>query len=198
MTNENKKKTGNKKIVTENIDDTVTNDIDIEDNCGQRDVGSKNKNRKHSVEAAKATDVALKDELAQERDKYLRLAAEYKNFRDRNTKERDMIYTNARIDTVAKLLPIYDNLERALKTECTDEAFYKGVEMTMTQLMEIFGGLDVKPILAKGEPFDPNHHNAVMSIEDPNLGSKIIAEELQKGFILGDKVIRFSTVIVAN
>ena len=140
----------------------------------------------------------VNDELAVERDKYLRLAAEYKNFRDRSTKERDKIYSDARMDTIAKLLPVYDNLERALKMECTDEAFYKGVEMTMIQLMEIFENMDVKPIPAVGEPFDPNHHNAVMTVENPELGSKIVAEELQKGFMLGDKVIRFSTVIVAN
>jgi len=138
------------------------------------------------------------EELASLQDKYLRLAAEYKNFRDRSAKERDNIYSDARIDTIAKLLPVYDNLERALKMECADEAFYKGVEMTMTQLLEIFESMDILPIPAKGEPFDPNHHNAVMSIENPKLGSKIIAEELQKGFMLGDKVIRFSTVVVAN
>ena len=109
-----------------------------------------------------------------------------------------MIYCDARIDTISKLLPVYDNLERALKMECADEAFYKGVEMTKTGLLEIFESMDVLPIPAVGEPFDPNHHNAVMTIENPEFGSKIIAEELHKGFMLGDKIIRFSTVIVAN
>jgi molecular chaperone GrpE len=133
-----------------------------------------------------------------ESDRYLRLAAEYDNFRKRSAKEREMIYTDARAGTIVKLLPVYDNLERALKMECADEAFYKGVEMTMTQLLEIFESMDIKQIPAVGEPFDPNHHNAVMNIENPELGEKIVAEEYQKGFILGDRVIRFSTVVVAN
>ena len=138
------------------------------------------------------------DEAAAEREKYLRLAAEFDNFRKRAVKEREALYHDARIDTIAQLLPVYDNLERALKTECTDEAFYKGIEMTMTQLLEIFESLDIVPIESIGEQFDPNRHNAVMSIENPELGEKVVAEELQKGFMLGDRVIRFSTVIVAN
>ena len=140
----------------------------------------------------------VNDELSAERNKYLRLAAEYDNFRKRSAKEREMIFTDARADTIAKLLPVYDNLERALKMECSDEAYYKGIELTMTQLLEILEGMDIKPIPAIGEPFDPNLHNAVMTVENPELGSKIIAEEFQKGFILGEKVIRFSTVVVAN
>ena len=136
--------------------------------------------------------------LAAERDRYLRLAAEYDNYRKRSTKERETVYNDARTDTITRLLPVYDNLERALKMECADEAFYKGVEMTMTQLTEILNGMNVTQIPAVGEPFDPNRHNAVMSVEDPGLGEKIIAEECRKGFMLGDKVIRFSTVVVAN
>ena len=139
-----------------------------------------------------------KDDLAAERDRYLRLAAEYDNFRKRSIKERETAYSNSRADTVTRLLPVYDNLERALKMECADEAFYKGVELTMTGFCEILEGMDVKPIDAVGEPFDPNRHNAVMSIDNPELGEKIVAEEFQKGFTLGERVIRFSTVVVAN
>ena len=137
-------------------------------------------------------------DMAAERDKYLRLAAEYDNFRKRSAKEREMIYSDARINVITKLLPVYDNLERALKMECADESFYKGVEMIMTQLTETLNDLGVQEIPAVGEPFDPNRHNAVMSIENPDLGEGIIAEEYQKGFILGERVIRFSTVVVAN
>jgi len=140
----------------------------------------------------------MQDELAAERDKYLRLAAEYDNFRKRSSKEREMIYSNARIDAISKLLPVYDNIERALNMECSDEAYYKGVEMIMTQLTEVFSDMGVQEILAVGEQFDPNRHNAVMKIENPELGENTIAEEYQKGFILGDRVIRFSTVVVAN
>jgi len=140
----------------------------------------------------------LQNELSVERDKYLRLAAEYDNYRKRSAKEREMIYTDARTDAISKILPVYDNLERALRMECADEAYYKGVEMIMTQMTESLISMGVKVIPAVGEPFDPNLHNAVMKIEDPNLGENIIAEEYQKGFILGDRVIRFSTVVVAN
>ena len=137
-------------------------------------------------------------ELAAERDKYLRLAAEYDNYRKRSIKEREAIYSDAKADTILRMLPVYDNLERALKTECSDEAFYKGVEMTMTQLTEILGNMGAKPIPAVGEPFDPNRHNAVMTIVDPSFGDKTVAEEYQKGFMIGERVIRFSTVVVAN
>ena len=140
----------------------------------------------------------LHDELGAERDKYLRLAAEYDNFRKRSAKEREMTYSSARIDTITKLLPVYDNLERALKMECADEAYYKGVEMIMLQLTEVLEDIGVRQIKAVGESFDPNRHNAVLTIEDPELGENIVAEEYQKGFILGERVIRFSTVVVAN
>lgn len=140
----------------------------------------------------------LANELAAEKDKYLRLAAEYDNFRKRSMKERETTYSDARADTVTRILPVYDNLERALKMECADEAFYKGIEMTMTQLTEILEGMNVLPIKAAGEPFDPNRHNAVMSVENPELGEKVVAEEFQKGFVFGERVIRHSTVIVAN
>jgi len=138
------------------------------------------------------------NDIAAERDKYLRLAAEYDNFRKRSAKEREMIYSDARTDVITKLLPVYDNLERALKMECTDESFYKGVEMIMTGLIETLNDMGVQIISAVGEPFDPNRHNAVMSIVDPGLGENVVAEEYQKGFVLGDRVIRFSTVVVAN
>jgi len=138
------------------------------------------------------------EQLAAERDKYLRLAAEYDNFRKRSAKEREMTYSNARTDVISKLLPVYDNLERALKMECSDESFYKGVEMIMTQLTETLNDMGVEIIPAVGQPFDPNRHNAVMSVDNPEFGENTIVEEYQKGFILGDRVIRFSTVVVAN
>jgi len=154
-------------------------------------------NEQDSVIESNSKESSQSDPVA-EQEKYLRLAAEYDNFRKRSAKEREMIYSSARIDVITKLLPVYDNLERALKMECEDESFYKGVEMIMTQLTEILGDMGVHEIPAVGEPFDPNRHNAVMSIEDPNLGENIIADEYQKGFTLGDRVIRFSTVVVAN
>ena len=135
---------------------------------------------------------------AQEHDQYLRLAAEYDNFRKRSQREKDAIYQNAVADTAKKLLPVYDNLERALKNDTTDEAFKKGVEMTMTELLKIMEGLGIKPFGAAGEPFDPEKHNAVMHIDDASMEENSIAEVFQSGFTLGERVIRFAMVKVAN
>ena len=135
---------------------------------------------------------------AQEHDQYLRLAAEYDNFRKRSQREKDAIYQNAVADTAKKLLPVYDNLERALKNDTSDEAFKKGVEMTMTELLKIMEGLGIKPFGAAGEPFDPEKHNAVMHIDDASMEENSIAEVFQSGFTLGERVIRFAMVKVAN
>ena len=134
----------------------------------------------------------------QEHDSYLRLAAEYDNFRKRTLKEKEQSYGNGKADAVEKLLPVYDNLERALNQPTQDEAFKKGVEMTMNQLVGIFAGLGVEIYGNVGDEFDPNIHNAVMHIEDENLGENVIAQVFQKGFRMGEKTVRFAMVQVAN
>ena len=131
-------------------------------------------------------------------EKYLRLMAEFDNYKKRSAKEREHIYTDVRVDTVSKFLPVYDNLERALKAETADEAYKKGVEMTFNQLLDVFTKLGVEAIESVGQPFDPNFHNAVMHVEDESFGENEIVEEFQKGFKVGEKVIRFSMVKVAN
>ena len=136
--------------------------------------------------------------LAQEHDSYLRLAAEYDNFRKRSQKEKDNLYTEIRSETVEKFLPVYDNLERALAQETQDAAFKKGVEMTMNQLIAVMEKLGVVSFGAAGEVFDPQLHNAVMHVEDEALGENVIAEVFQKGFKVGEKVVRFAMVKVAN
>ena len=133
-----------------------------------------------------------------EKDKYLRLLAEYDNFRKRSARERDNIYADVKADTLLKLLPVYDNLERALQNQTADEAYRKGVEMTMNQFTEALKTLGVTPIEAVGETFDPTLHNAVMHTDDPERGEQEIVQEFQKGFKMGDRVIRFSMVQVAN
>lgn len=150
---------------------------------------------KKKLEALKAETEAA---LAAEKDKYLRLAAEYDNYRRRSQKEKENTYSDGKADTVLQLLPVYDNLARALKAECSDPNFYKGVEMTMTQLLGIFEKLGVTPIEAEGQPFDPAEHNAVVHVEDETLGENLVVEEFQKGFKMNDKVIRFAMVKVAN
>ena len=133
-----------------------------------------------------------------EHDAYLRLAADYDNYRKRTIKEKDAAYAHGKADAVEKLLPVYDNLERALNQPTEDEAYKKGVEMTMTQLVNIFAGLGVEIFGNVGEEFDPNLHNAVMHIDSEELGENTIAMVFQKGFKMGDKVIRFAMVQVAN
>ena len=136
--------------------------------------------------------------LAEQEDKFLRLAAEYDNFRKRTAKEREALWTEVKASTAAAFLPVYDNLERAVKQETADEAYKKGVEMTMNQLREVFAGLGIEEIPALGQTFDPNLHNAVMHVDDENFGENEIAEVFQAGFRCGEKVIRFSMVKVAN
>ena len=133
-----------------------------------------------------------------EHDAHLRLAAEYDNFRKRTIKEKEASYGNGKADAVAKMLPVYDNLERALNQETTDAAFKKGVEMTMAELVKIFTALGVEIFGNVGETFDPNLHNAVMHIENEELPENSISAVFQKGFKIGDKVVRFAMVQVAN
>ena len=133
-----------------------------------------------------------------EHDSYLRLAADYDNFRKRTIKEKEASYGNGKADAIEKILPIYDNLERAMNQACTDEAYKKGVEMTMNELLKIFGNLGVEIFGQVGEEFNPEFHNAVMHTEDESLGENVISQVFQKGFKLGEKIIRFAMVQVAN
>ena len=133
-----------------------------------------------------------------EHDQFLRLAAEFDNFRKRTIKEKEASYGNGKADAVAKLLPVYDNLERALNQPTEDAAYKKGVEMTMNELVKIFTGLGVEIFGEVGQTFDPELHNAVMHIESEELGENTIAAVFQKGFKIGEKVVRFAMVQVAN
>jgi len=133
-----------------------------------------------------------------EHDAYLRLAADYDNFRKRTVKEKEASYGHGKADAVEKLLPVYDNLERALNQPTEDAAYKKGVEMTMNQLVGIFTGLGVEIFGNPGDVFDPNIHNAVMHIDSEELGENVISQVFQKGFKLGEKIVRFAMVQVAN
>ncbi|HIX11374.1 MAG TPA: nucleotide exchange factor GrpE [Candidatus Agathobaculum pullistercoris] len=152
-----------------------------------------------SAETAAQPDDEWKAKFDELNDRYLRMAAEYDNFRKRSQREREQAYTDAVSRAVTALLPTYDNLERAIKAETADAEYKKGVEMTMTQLTESLKGLNVTVIEASaGTTFDPNFHNAVMHVEDESLGENVIAEVFQQGFQIGDKVIRHAMVKVAN
>ena len=152
-----------------------------------------------TVETPEAVEVnPWEEKYNAERDAHLRVAAEFDNFRKRTIKEKEASYGNGKADAVAKMLPVYDNLERALNQPTEDAAYKKGVEMTMNELVKIFTGLGVEIFGNVGEEFDPNIHNAVMHTEDESLGENTISMVFQKGFKIGEKVVRFAMVQVAN
>lgn len=141
---------------------------------------------------------SAEQQIKEANDKYLRLMAEYDNYRKRSQKEREALYGDIKADVLNKFLPVYDNLVRALDQPTEDEAYRKGVEMIMAQFNKTMENLGVTEIESVGQPFDPNLHNAVMHVEDETKGENEIVEVFQKGFKLGDKVIRFAMVKVAN
>ena len=174
---------------------------DIEAEKGEESKESEKKEkrrfgRKPSREEEKIA--ALEKEKADLNDKFLRICAEYDNFRKRSQKEKDALYGDIKANTVTQFLPVYDNLERALKQNTQYEVYKKGVEMLMTQFCSTLEKLCVKEIECLGEKFDPAMHNAVMHVDDEEKGENEIVEVFQKGFKLGDKVIRFAMVKVAN
>ena len=209
MSTDKKKETAAQAEKTEEVrDDVHTEEI----NSGEKTVKpsedkksdkkskkEKEKEKKNDEEkTAEQAEQAVSEAMAALNDKYLRLCAEYDNFRRRSQKEKDSLYGDVKADTLLKFLPVYDNLVRALNTPTQDEAFRKGVEMTMNQFNTTMEKLGVTKIDSLGEKFDPALHNAVMHVEDEEKGENEIVEVFQEGFRLGDKVIRFAMVKVAN
>ena len=133
-----------------------------------------------------------------EHEAHLRLAAEYANFRKRTAVEKESSYTNGKADAIEKLLPVYDNLSRAMAQETTDAAYKKGVEMTLNELVKILTSMGVEIIGQVGDQFDPNLHNAIMHTEDENVEENTITQVFQQGFKMGEKMVRFAMVQVAN
>jgi len=151
-----------------------------------------------TVETVETPEINWEEKYNAEHDAHLRLAAEYDNFRKRNIKEKEASYGAGKADAIAKMLPVYDDLERAMNQATEDAAYKKGVEMTMTELKKCFETMGVEIYGAVGDEFDPNFHNAVMHTENEELGENTISMVFQKGFKMGDKVIRFAMVQVAN
>ena len=182
--------------VDESADDTS---VDVDTAEADDEAPLKHKDKK-KLKKAEAEIESLKAELATEQDKYMRLYAEYDNFRRRSAKEREGIYSDAYCDVVNQILPIIDNLERATQysKDDPDSPMAKGIELTIKSCVEALNKMGVFEIEALGKPFDPNLHNAVMHVEDEAFGENEIAEVFMKGYIKGDKVIRFSMVKVAN
>ena len=207
MSTDKKKETAAQAEKTEEVrDDVHTEEINSEEKTvkpaedKKSDKKSKKEKEKKNDEEKKAeqAEQAVSEAMAALNDKYLRLCAEYDNFRRRSQKEKDSLYGDVKADTLLKFLPVYDNLVRALNTPTQDEAFRKGVEMTMNQFNTTMEKLGVTKIDSLGEKFDPALHNAVMHVEDEEKGENEIVEVFQEGFRLGDKVIRFAMVKVAN
>ena len=157
------------------------------------------KHHHHETAALQAKLEAEEKKNADLKNQLLRTAAEYDNYRKRTAKEKDNLYQDAKADTIKEFLAVYDNLERAVATEGDEDSPHKkGLEMIFHQYQEILKKLGVTEIEAQGQPFDPEKHNAVMHIDDENLGENVVSQVFQAGFLLGDKVIRHAIVQVAN
>ena len=198
----------NKDNVEEVLEETEEETLnEVEDAAEAEDDASETENEvplkhkdKKKLKKVEAEIASLTQKLAEEQDKYMRLYAEYDNFRRRSAKEREGVYSEAYCDAVLQILPIIDNLERAVQytAEDPESPMAKGIELTIKSCVEALNKMGVYEIEALGKPFDPNFHNAVMHVEDETLGENEIAEVFMKGYVKGDKVIRFSMVKVAN
>lgn len=175
----------NEDVKDENVDEVSETEETSEDN----DL--------NIIRTLKEENEKLKEELDGTKDRLLRLTAEYDNYRKRTVKEKEGIYSDAYVDVLKEIIPIIDNLERAVAADGSLEDLKKGIEMTMKGCQDSFAKLGVQEIDTTGE-FDPNLHNAVMHIEDENLGKNAIAEVFQKGYKKDDKIIRHTMVKVAN
>ena len=169
-----------------------------EKSAGKKEDKKASKKDSKPTEEKKEEQSSPAEELKGANDRYLRLLAEYDNYRKRSQKEKDSLYADIKSDTVAKFLPVYDNLVRALAQSTEDEAYRRGVEMIMTQFNTTLEKLGATRIESLGQKFDPNLHNAVMHVEDEEKGENEIVEVFQEGFMMGEKVIRFAMVKVAN
>ena len=173
---------------------------ETEDTASKNKKDKKKKEKTYTLtrEQMEAAELAAK-QLASVTDQYTRLAAEYDNYRKRTAKEKETIYQDAKIDTEKAFLAVYDNLERAVNAGGDDDSPHKkGLEMIFQQYKDVLTKMGVTEMESLGQPFDPNRHNAVMHIDDETLGENVVCDVFQAGFMLGDKVLRFATVRVAN
>lgn len=188
--NENIKDKAEEADAAETVSENITEDTPAEEASPEAEM---------TAEEKLAAEVeALKASLAEEKERYLRLDAEYYNYRTRSVKEKAEAYDNATISAVTEILSVVDNFERALAAKTEDENFKKGVDMIFRQYLSILEKLGVTEIEAEGKPFDPNFHNAVSQTQDDNLGENTVAAVLQKGYMVGKKIIRPAMVTVAN
>lgn len=195
----------NKNVNTEEAKENKANEVDSNEEVKVEEANVENTSENQKDESVEEDELAmmkeksekLQEELDATKDRLLRLTAEYDNYRKRTAKEKEGIYSDAYVDVVKEILPIIDNLERAIAADGSIEDLKKGVEMTMKGCKDAFAKLGIEEIDANGE-FDPNFHNAVMHVEDENLGTNVVAEVFQKGYKKDNKIIRHTMVKVAN
>lgn len=170
-----------------------------ENEVKQEDIEDKNTTVENTKEKEANEELTkIKEELEDVKDRHTRLIAEFDNLKKRSAKEREGLYNSIMGDIVSALLPVIDNLEKATEAESKDEEYKKGVELVLKQFKDVLSANGVKEIEAVGQPFDPELHEAVSMVQDENLGEKIVATEYRKGYMIGNKVIRHSMVVVAN
>ncbi len=184
--------------VTPEVEEKAAKKAAKKDSKEKESKASKEPKETKDSKEKKETKKEIEADLAAEKDKYLRLLAEYDNFRRRSARERENIYADVRCETLKKFLPVYDSLSRALEQTPDDDPARKGIEGIMNQYHTALNQLGVSEIEAVGQPFDANRHNAVMHIEDDAYGEGVVVEEFEKGFCIGDRVLRYSVVKVAN
>ena len=195
----------NKQPLEQEVPETAEVQAEVEQETAQEPEKAEKKAKKKkekgytfTKEQVEQMELAVK-QLETTKDQFTRLSAEYDNYRKRTTKEKDNIYQDAKADTVKAFLEVYDNLERAAATEGGEDSPHKkGLEMIFQQYKTILEKLGVTEIEAKGQPFDPEKMNAVMHVDDENLGENEVAQVFQAGFQMGEKIIRFAMVQVAN
>lgn len=201
MENEELKQKNNEE--NNNMDESKNNENTVAKNETQINEGTK-ENMKYEKEPKTEVDILnakieeQKQELDGREDRIKRLMAEFENFKKRSDKERTGMYNSVMGDVVMKLLPVLDNLEKAVESTTQDEQYKSGIELVMKQFKEVLSSNGVKEIEAVGQPFDPSLHEAVSLVEDSSLGAKIVKEEYRKGYMIGDRVLRHSLVVVAN
>ena len=188
-------------VTEETVEETVSEATEEEVQEKKPAEKKKVKKLEAEIEALAKEKAALETSLAEENDKYTRLFAEYDNYRKRSAKEREGVYTDAYVDAIKDVLPVLDNMERALQyrdAQSGDDNMAKGLEMIMKSFADALTKMGVTEIAALGEPFDPNRHNAIMHVDDEQYGEGEIVEVFMKGYIKGEKVLRYSMVKVAN
>ena len=192
-------------VCEEQASETVEEKVDVEETINEETAEPETEEKisgkeKKKLKKAEAEIEKLTAALSEEQEKYMRLYAEYDNFRKRSAKEREGVYADAYCDALVQILPILDTLERAAQfsTEDAESAMAKGLELTLKSFVETMNKMGVYEIEALGKEFDPNFHNAVMHVDDESVGENIVVEVFMKGYKRGDKVLRHSMVKVAN